>query len=611
MFDSILNSAKELFGFDVDEKNQQLIEMKTNDSFLSIIDELQKHISFLDTVINDSLLNRDEIFQLMEYKKQHIALATKEINFLSNGAKIEVAVVGNFSSGKSTFINSFLGEDVCPMSVEPTTSSVTKFYFLPTKKITKDSKEITQEEYLNFSRHKQNIRNSKTYSFNYGYPFVDFANINLYDTPGFSNDKNNNDEKVTLDLLKKADVILYIVDVNTGTVKADELKRLKTLKDKQIYCILNKADISTAQNIQKVSDELISKNIFKKVLPYSSMKVLEEVKNNILKTLVENIQRQKIPNKEKFSIVIKGEEEQGRRISKYKVTIRDIINEDAKQDIDISYIKAFQQKEDILQLLQSIAKEQSSIVENSIYKDRNIVTDVSKNYLKELLDRLEVRKTSPINLSEQFITDIDETLTKIDKYEEKLFSELNILNEYKKCFNHSIRCEEVPKDEKSYFFNPYYKIIHYEDKFEESLENIKNGVLNEYFLQMETILGETNNQFKKIYNFEFDFIEKSELDEIVVNKLVKILAEDYGKYYHYEDDYLSDDDYYEEYKNAKDKRKEMLDYIDENFKALGIIDIININNDKVNQKIGELKAQKTTDNSTELQNKIETYIKGL
>lgn len=589
-----------------------LLNVDNTKTVMSIINGLQKHISFFDGITSIDSLNDDEKAKVREFKEQHVDLATKEINFLSNGAKIEVAVVGNFSSGKSTFINSFLGEEVCPMSVEPTTSSVTKFYFSPAKNITKDGKDITQDEYLNFSKHKQNIQETKSYSFEYGYPFVDFANINLYDTPGFANEKNKNDEKVTLDLLKKADVILYVVDVSSGTIKADELERLKTLKDKRIYCILNKADNSTTQNIKKVINELDSKNIFKLIAPYSSIKVLEEAKNNLLKSIIDDIQQNKIPNKKKFSIVIKGEEEKGRRTSKYKVNIRDIVNEEGKKDIDISYIEAFRQKESILKLLQNIAKEQSGIVQKSIVKDKIALTNVSKNYLNELYNRLKMRRGSSVDLSIQFEKDIDIALTKIDNYEEKLFLELNIANEYKKCFTNSIICEKVSNDEKSYWIDPYFKIIIHPDKFDKTLENIQNGIIQKYFKDMKTILNKVNTRFKQVYNFEFEFIEKSDLNEIVANQLVKI-AKDNDRYYYYENDYISDEnDYYEEYKYAQNMRKAILQDINNDINdIIGIISINGINENQIHQKLGELKAQKTTDSSTELQSKIKTYIEGL
>ena len=40
---------------------------------------------------------------------------------------LTVAVVGDFNSGKSTFINALLGKNLCPVGDEPTTSSVTHF----------------------------------------------------------------------------------------------------------------------------------------------------------------------------------------------------------------------------------------------------------------------------------------------------------------------------------------------------------------------------------------------------------------------------------------------------------------------------------------------------
>jgi len=45
----------------------------------------------------------------------------------SGRAQVTVAVVGDFSSGKSTFINALLGQDLCPVDVAPTTSSITYF----------------------------------------------------------------------------------------------------------------------------------------------------------------------------------------------------------------------------------------------------------------------------------------------------------------------------------------------------------------------------------------------------------------------------------------------------------------------------------------------------
>ena len=492
------------------------------------------------------------------------------------------------------------------MSVEPTTSSVTKFYFLPTKKITQDGAEITQEEYFAFSKHKEKIKETQSYSFEYGYPFADFANINLYDTPGFANEKNKNDEKVTLSLLQKADVILYVVDVNAGTIKADELKRLQTLKEKQIYCILNKADNSTSQNIQKVKDELQSQNIFDKIISYSSIKVLQEAKNNLLKNIIEDIQQNKIPNKEQFSIVIKGEVEKGRRVAKYKVNIRDIVNEKGKKDIDISYIEAFRQKKSILKLLQNIANEQFEIVEKSILKDKKILTYRTKNYLKELLFYLETRTIPTVSLSENFEDDIEYVYSSLENLEDRLLNE-GIEQEYKRIFKKCMVEEKVSKGEKSYLLEPYYKIVFRKGKVRSDIQNSQKLIeyVDAFYQQLEKV----NKELKRVYDFELDEIE--DLDSVFEEQRAEVLGYWYTST---ENEDTNNNDYYYDKEKAYNKIKEIRKEIDDEPAVIYTYltdQLKEENENKIHQKIGELKAQKTESGAKELQNKIKTYTEGL
>lgn len=47
----------------------------------------------------------------------------------TGAATIQVAVVGDFSAGKSTLINALLGSEICPTRCDPTTSSITYFEY--------------------------------------------------------------------------------------------------------------------------------------------------------------------------------------------------------------------------------------------------------------------------------------------------------------------------------------------------------------------------------------------------------------------------------------------------------------------------------------------------
>ena len=59
---------------------------------------------------------------------------------------LKVAVVGSFSCGKSSFINSILEDEVAPVEIKPMTHGVTSFIYGETEKYDADGKEISREE---------------------------------------------------------------------------------------------------------------------------------------------------------------------------------------------------------------------------------------------------------------------------------------------------------------------------------------------------------------------------------------------------------------------------------------------------------------------------------
>lgn len=50
-------------------------------------------------------------------------------------AKLLVLVVGGFSAGKSTFINSFLGKEALPVAITPETALAAEIYFSQKEKL--------------------------------------------------------------------------------------------------------------------------------------------------------------------------------------------------------------------------------------------------------------------------------------------------------------------------------------------------------------------------------------------------------------------------------------------------------------------------------------------
>ena len=75
--------------------------------------ELQKFIIDCQNNLNPNDYSQD-FFESLQNK-------TKE--------PMQIAIIGQFSSGKSTFLNALLGQDILPTGITPTTSKVCKICY--------------------------------------------------------------------------------------------------------------------------------------------------------------------------------------------------------------------------------------------------------------------------------------------------------------------------------------------------------------------------------------------------------------------------------------------------------------------------------------------------
>jgi GTPase SAR1 family protein len=150
---------------------------------------------------------------------------------------LKIAVVGDYSAGKSSFINHLLGDDtLCPVRDDPTTSHVTVFGYGAEERIVRISPggrgtKLTREQYV------QQVQSSGTHRspgkprrFIIAAPIPVLKGIELLDTPGFNNLQNAGDTEVTEDVLDEVDAVLFLVDVNTGTIPESGAQRLRTIR---------------------------------------------------------------------------------------------------------------------------------------------------------------------------------------------------------------------------------------------------------------------------------------------------------------------------------------------------------------------------------------------
>jgi len=239
-------------------------------------------------------------------------LSRRALQFLQweNGSqeneRVRVAVIGDFSSGKSSFINSLLGQDVCPVNVAASTSSITTFKYGDNEAIylVGDSDKTDQPKRSPLERHEyeqlvthqgqQEKKSGIRHEFEIYYPFDGFRDIELYDTPGFNNAENNQDEQITLEKCRNADVILFVFDINKGDLPADILNKvLRPLRQEKpeqpMIAIVNKADTKPPGKVEEIGNGIRSRNFFNQVLDYSSLDEMNAWKKTVVSASPESI----------------------------------------------------------------------------------------------------------------------------------------------------------------------------------------------------------------------------------------------------------------------------------------------------------------------------------
>ncbi len=260
----------------IDVKIQKPYEPLISSGISEDFDSFIEYISFIKDISNDHGVSSNEEL------RQHLSslagaakvIISDEVKMLDSAYKAEVVVIGDFSAGKSSFINSLIGKEVCPVNSAATTSSVTKFIFSFDERILNktDGKTIDAREYKKLVTHQGDTK--ATYELDYYYPFTPLRGVNLYDTPGFANATGQGDTQLTTKKAKEADAALLLVDINTGSVndalrgKVSELQ--KANPDMLFYAVLNKADTKSPSARRKVKDEVMKNfDFFKGCYVYS------------------------------------------------------------------------------------------------------------------------------------------------------------------------------------------------------------------------------------------------------------------------------------------------------------------------------------------------------
>jgi len=224
-------------------------------------------------------LEDNDIFISYEIKEYLTHLSKREEE------PMKLAVSGQFSSGKSTFLNAMLSDDILPSGNLPITSKIT--YIRYGEKIqlkltyNNNREELVAlddiSKYVNQQSTEQikNLEHITLY-----YPQEILKSIVFVDTPGF-NSPTQMDDETTEKILEDVDGILWLTNIGNAGKKSeiDVLAKYFQQYSQKSICIVNhKDDIGDDDEVNEFIDELKNDKNFAKyfadIIPISALQAL-------------------------------------------------------------------------------------------------------------------------------------------------------------------------------------------------------------------------------------------------------------------------------------------------------------------------------------------------
>ncbi len=168
-----------------------------------------------------------------------------------------VTVMGEFSSGKSSFVNAFIGADVAPTGITPTTATINVVRYGRERGgriVTADGTtlELAWEPLMTHLRALTPDAARAIDRVEILVPLPQLEKINIVDTPGLNSIQPEH-EATARAFIARADAVVWMFTATQGG-KASEKKALRTIRDegKRVLGVLNKADTLSASEVDEV-----------------------------------------------------------------------------------------------------------------------------------------------------------------------------------------------------------------------------------------------------------------------------------------------------------------------------------------------------------------------
>lgn len=417
---------------------------------------------------------------LKKYKKQKDLETIENLLQKIQCRETNVLICGEFKRGKSSFINAFLEEYICPVDVGIATATVSVLKYGEKVKITRqygDLSNLKTEEYDSLDQIERYAKGSTESIDNTVMLIIELPNpklksgIILFDTPGIGG-LDPRHAFLTNYFLPKADITLFVTDVDSPitTAEIDFFEKKIAPYSKQYAILVNKADKFATFKAQEdwINDIKKKCPAAKVVIPVSSKlknDYLEskdkedlyesnfEVFENEIYTLAAELKKTLLIELKKYIIQLLNEvlSPIKTQIEQIKVPDPNLISKFEKELV--TYKK---QKEELAnpsseyrQKLESIIRKTKNEVEIKL-QDESII--LSSTYLKELATSPQAR-ANPKWLLEQINNGVGSIATDLDRLIDDAFDNVIAIigdeavnNSSKSKFKYNINVDLTPEE---------------------------------------------------------------------------------------------------------------------------------------------------------------------
>ncbi len=345
--------------------------------------------------------------------------------------KINILIVGEFSRGKSTFINALLGKPYLPANVNPTTATINVISFSETPGLvieysdgSTEVKELPEEGINKFLDDFVSVKNKsadKIKLIHLNLPEIErFRNIRLVDTPGV-NDLDESRTEITIDYLSQADACIVLLDSQQPLSNSEKIfieSQIFRKDIKKLFYVINKID-QISKTTNDIEDQITRIESYVREKLVSELELPDEPKIysvSSLEALKAKFKSYTSPWRERFSIfeneLINFASTTGthERLELHYARVLSII--DAGRDYLSSKIALLQMDQSEIEMSILESKKEQDLVK----KETKLIMDEVESIKMELREKVKSRLTNTVSEIRQKTSEILEKAITVEEF---------------------------------------------------------------------------------------------------------------------------------------------------------------------------------------------------